>query len=202
MTDDITRAEIEQTKEKLLDGLQFSRHRLKDFQLQAAMGGDEQPMLDEMEKIDRIEAKLAGVGYAFVQVEQNERAALSAAQVAARAAAVEELRSLMASHASAIIELEAMATKMLPIGDNIASLAADIDHVSSSLFSTRSPGGLRSITPQESFLLDAGALQAPDFAKSLRTLLDFARRVADERDRALQKLDAVAHCEAKYDGDR
>lgn len=192
MTTDITRAEIEQTKENLLDGLQFARHRLKEFQLQAAMGGDEQPMLDEMAKIDRIEAKLAGVGYAFVKVEQNEQAALSAAQVAARAEAVEELRSLLESHISALSELEDMATKMLPLGENVASLAAEIDHVSSSLFSTTPPGGLLTVTPQESFLLTAGAIQAPDVAASLRTILDFARRVTEDRDRALRKLDAVA----------
>ena len=194
MTDEITRAEVEQTKEKLLDGLQFARSRLKEFQLQAALGGDEQPMLDEMAKIDRIEAKLAGIGYGFQKVQQNEREALSAARVAARRAAVEELRSLMKSHASALAEMEAMATKMLPVGDRIGQLAADIGSASAGLFPTTT-GIYGSFTPQESFLVNAGAIQAPDVGKSLQTLIDFARRVAEDRDRASRKLDDVAEPE-------
>ena len=191
MTDDITRAQIEQTKEQLLDGLQFAQHRLKEFQLQAAFGGDEQPMVDELAKIARIEAKLAGIGYAVVKVEQNERAALSAARVAERQAAAEELRSLMDGHISALAELQEMATKMLPIGDRVKSLADDIDRVSASLFPMTTSDIMSSATAQDSFLVAAGVLQAPDVAKSLRTISDYARRVADARVSALQKLDAV-----------
>lgn len=198
MTDDITRAEIEQTKETLLDGLQFARSRLKEFQLQAALGGDEQPMLDEMAKIDRIEAKLAGIGYGFQMVEQNEREALSAAREAARRAAMEEIRSLMENHVAALAELEAMATKMLPVWDRIGQLGADIGSVSASVFPALVIDPERpavSISPQESFLFSAGAIQTPDVGKSLWELIDFARRVAEDRDRALQKLDAVAEPE-------
>ena len=198
MTDNITRAEIEQTKEKLLDGLQFARHRLKEFQLQAALGGDEQPMLDEMAKIDRIEAKLIGVGYGEAKVEQNERAALSASRVAARRAAMEEIRSLMESHVAALAELEAMATKMLPVWDRIGQLGDDIGSVSASVFPALVMDPERavvSISPQESFLFNAGVIQTPDVGKSLRELIDFARRVAEGRDGASRKLDEVAEPE-------
>ncbi|MFC3786691.1 hypothetical protein GGR90_002761 [Sphingopyxis italica] len=201
MSDDITRAEIEQAKEKLLDGLQFARHRLKEFQLQAALGGDEQPMLDEMAKIDRIEAKLAGLGYGSLKVEQNERAAESASRVAARRAAAEEVRSLMESHVSALAELEAMATKMLPVWDQIGQLADDIGSASARVFPAQPipTGILASFTPQESFLVGAGVLQTPDVGESLQTVIDFARRVAKDRDRALQKVAAVVDAVAETD---
>ena len=43
MIETIDRAKIEQAQGELLDGLQFAKHRLKEFQLQAAISGGKQP---------------------------------------------------------------------------------------------------------------------------------------------------------------
>lgn len=192
MIDNITRADIEQTREQLLDGLQFAQHRLKEFQIQAAFGGDEQPMIDETAKIARIEAKLTGLGYGLVKVEQNERAAVSALRIAERKAVVDELGTAMEQHVSALGELDEMVTQLLPLADRIGSLAADIDKTSGELFPASGSGWMAGTTPHDSFLRAAGVLQVPDVSKTLQSLADFARRVAVDRDRALPKLAVVS----------
>lgn len=197
MTDNITRADIEQTREQLLDGLQFAQHRLKEYQEQAAFGGDEQPMIDEMAKIARIESRLAGVGYAKVKVEQNERAAASAQRVAERQAAISEIRSTLDEHAAAMAELEKALAKQLSVGERISSLAKNIERQAVDLF----PGIQSALhemvlnSPVDKFLRAAGVFDVPNVAKTLQSLCDLAQRVANDREKALQYVASLEQAE-------
>lgn len=192
MTAEITRESIEQKKGELLDGLQFARHRLKEFQLRAAMGGDEQPMLDEMAKIERIEAKLAGLGYGIAVAEECERAAQAAARAEERRAKIAQLRSDMDLHAAAMAEVAKAVAKLLPIGAEITRLAKSIDGVAAELFPGATAFEIGLNSQADKFLRAVGAW--PDGGKAeiaIIELRDLAERVAADRGGALEKVAAL-----------
>jgi hypothetical protein len=186
---DIDRETIAYARAQLLNRLDEVNERLTEASLNAALpGGDDRSMRALNDEAGTIRLKLQGLSLGEKRVEQKEREALSAQRVEERRLDVLELRSLLEQHASALTELDEGLTRLLPVGDKIASLAADTARRAGRLLPDVEQGGLYAGTPCEFFLAAAGAIQAPDVSATLRKLSDFARRIVGDRDGVLQRL--------------
>lgn len=185
---DIDRETIAYAQAQLLNRLDEVNESLTEASLEAALpGGDDQSMRALHDEASTIRLKLQGLSLGEKRAEQNEREALSAQRVAEQRLNAMKLRSLLEQHASALTELLEGLTRLLPVGDKIASLAGDTADLSGGLISN-SAKGLFGITPCESFLAAAGVIQAPDVSTTLQELCDFARRIVADRDSVLQRL--------------